>query len=271
MSASSTVHYPSVSLPNEGPPEGAASPPDPVVVATPSPPRRFTAFRLALLGGAVAATLIISRFLWVFPSIWIPRAMSPALRERDPMPPWSHATILSWAGMRGVVSLATALALPARFPGRDLIVFLAFCAILATLVLQGTTLGWLIRRLGVEAAEDEQPKPDTTNARSELAAAALAAVKAHGDGAGSQHTKAAAEVVQEYETRAERANVEGQDPEAAAVELEAQHKLRLVAIEAARAKLGEHTDRIDGEAHRALGEELDLEEQQIRRVLGDAT
>ena len=51
-----------------------------------------------------------------------------------------NPTVLAWAGMRGVVSLAAALALPAQFPERDIIVFLAFCAILATLVLQGTTL-----------------------------------------------------------------------------------------------------------------------------------
>ena len=226
--------------------------------------------RLALLGGAVAATLIVSRFIWVFPSIWAPRAMSPALRERDPMPPWSHATILSWAGMRGVVSLATALALPARFPARDLIVFLAFCAILATLVLQGTTLGWLIRRLGVEAADDELPEPNTVDARAELAAAALTAVKAHGGAASLEHAVAAAEVVREYEVRAERAKVEGQDPGVRAAEFEAQQHLRLAAVDAARAKLSEHTDQIDGEVHRALGEELDLEEQQARRALGES-
>jgi NhaP-type Na+/H+ or K+/H+ antiporter len=87
-------------------------------------------------------TLIVSRFLWVFPAIWLPRALSRAVRERDPMPPWSYPTVLSWAGMRGVVSLAAALALPAIFPGRDIIVSLAFCAIFVTLVVQGTTLGW---------------------------------------------------------------------------------------------------------------------------------
>jgi CPA1 family monovalent cation:H+ antiporter len=87
-------------------------------------------WQLAALGLAVSAALIASRFAWLFPATWLPRALSRSLRERDPMPPWSHVAVLSWAGMRGVVSLAAALALPAEFPGRDTILFLAFCAIL---------------------------------------------------------------------------------------------------------------------------------------------
>lgn len=67
----------------------------------------------------------------------------------------SQLTIISWAGMRGVVSLAAAVALLQDFPGRDPIVFLAFRAILVTLVLQGTTLGWLIRVLRVAEPADE--------------------------------------------------------------------------------------------------------------------
>lgn len=225
---------------------------------------------LALIGAAVSATLILSRFVWVFPAVWLPRVLSPSLRERDPMPPWSHPAILSWAGMRGVVSLAAALALPVQFPERDLIIFLAFCAILATLVLQGTTLGWMIRRLGVEEKETPLPEPETAQARVEIAEAALEAVKQQIDKEPpSEHAEAAAEVVHEFEARVEQASVEGQDPETRAEQLEAQQRLRLVAIEASRVKLKEQTDAIDAEAHRALAEELDLEEQQIRRALGE--
>src|SRR5919107_5571148 len=74
-------------------------------------------WHLAGLGLAISTALILSRFVWLFPATWLPRVLSPSLRERDPMPPWSHVTVLSWAGMRGVVSLAAALALPAEFPG----------------------------------------------------------------------------------------------------------------------------------------------------------
>ena len=77
----------------------------------------------------------------------------------------------------------------------------------------------------------------------------------------------AAELVEEYEVRSERASAE--DPQATAEQEEARHRLRLVAIDAAREKLKEHTDQVEAETHRALGEELDLEEQQIRRALGE--
>lgn len=222
---------------------------------------------LVLLGTAVSATVIVSRFVWVFPAMWLPRVLSRRVRAQDPVPPWSHPVVLSWAGMRGVVSLAAALALPLRFPGRDIIVFLAFCAIFATLVLQGTTLGWLIRRLGVEEDDAAQAAPELAHARAELAAAALDAVQTHLAQDGSEHSEAAAELVDEYAKRAERASVEGDDVEAKAGQLDAQQRLRLAAIDAARGKLSEHTDQIAGEAHRQLGEELDLEEQQVRRTL----
>jgi CPA1 family monovalent cation:H+ antiporter len=234
----------------------------------------YDAASLALLGLAVSATLIVSRFLWVFPTVFLPRMLSRSLRERDPLPPWSYPTVLSWAGMRGVVSLAAALALPATFPGRDIIVFLAFCAIFATLVVQGTTLGWVIRRLGLAEEEEEEdmplPEPDTAQARAELAAASLAAVQEHLENDGAEHAEAAKELVEEYKVRAERASIEGQDVETKTGQMEAQQRLRLTAIEAAREKLKDQTDQIDSDAHRALGEELDLEEQQIRRALGEA-
>ena len=226
--------------------------------------------RLALLGAAVSATLIVSRFLWIFPAAWLPRAMSKRLRETDPMPPWGQLTVLSWAGMRGVVSLAVALSLPTEFPGRDIIVFLAFCAIFATLVLQGTTLGWVLRCLKVEEPKAVLLEPETAQLRAEVASAARDAVKAQLDkGVVTEQSEAATDLVDEYEVRAERASVEGQDLESQAQKLEAQQHLRLVAIDAARAKLADQTDQVDAESHRTLVEELDLEEQQIRRALGE--
>ena len=226
--------------------------------------------RLALLGAAVSATLIVSRFLWIFPAAWLPRAMSKRLRETDPMPPWGQLTVLSWAGMRGVVSLAVALSLPTEFPGRDIIVFLAFCAIFATLVLQGTTLGWVLRYFKVEEPKAVLLEPETAQLRAEVASAARDAVKAQLDkGVVTEQSEAATDLVDEYEVRAERASVEGQDLESQAQKLEAQQHLRLVAIDAARAKLADQTDQVDAESHRTLVEELDLEEQQIRRALGE--
>jgi ribosome silencing factor RsfS/YbeB/iojap len=76
--------------------------------------------------------------------------------DADPVPPWQHSVLIAWAGMRGVVSLAAAFALPIvlanrhPFPGRSYILFLTFCVILTTLVFQGLTLPLLIRKLGVQ-------------------------------------------------------------------------------------------------------------------------
>ena len=103
------------------------------------------------LGLAVSATAIVARIVWVYPATYLPRFFSKSLRARDPYPPARAVFIISWAGMRGVVSLAAAFALPPDFPSRDLILFLTFCVIVATLVGQGLTLPWLIRHLGVLA------------------------------------------------------------------------------------------------------------------------
>jgi CPA1 family monovalent cation:H+ antiporter len=121
---------------------------------------------LALLPPALAisAVLIVVRLLWVFPAAWLPRQI-PAIARRDPLPPWSYITIIGWSGMRGIVSLAAALALPlttatgAPFPGRDAIAVVTFVVILVTLVGQGLTLipilQWLhVREEGDTAARD---------------------------------------------------------------------------------------------------------------------
>lgn len=107
-----------------------------------------------LYGIALAAVVIIVRMLWVFPAAWIPRWLSPRLRQTDPSPNVATLFVLSWSGMRGIVSLAAALALPyslgaAPFPERGVAIFFTFCVVFVTLVLQGLTLKPLIERLGV--------------------------------------------------------------------------------------------------------------------------
>jgi NhaP-type Na+/H+ or K+/H+ antiporter len=126
----------------------------------------------------MSVTLIVSRFVWVFMTGWLPGAFSRSEAPQSARPLWTHHAVVSWAGMRGVVSLAAALALPSNFPARDVIVFLAFCAIFATLI-QGTTLGWLVRKLEVIEPEKEAAEPAEALARAEIADAALEVVKEH--------------------------------------------------------------------------------------------
>jgi monovalent cation/hydrogen antiporter len=101
--------------------------------------------------------------LWVFPAAYIPRLLSRRLRERDPIPPWPQLVVLGWSGMRGIISLAIALALPytlgdAPFSQRSVMIFFTVCVVFVTLVFQGLTLGPLIERLGVTESSHGQKR-----------------------------------------------------------------------------------------------------------------
>ncbi|HYE06488.1 MAG TPA: Na+/H+ antiporter [Planctomycetota bacterium] len=111
---------------------------------------------------AVAATVIVTRIAWMFPAAYLPLMLSRRLRAIEGgAPPWQGVTVCAWAGMRGVVSLAAALALPRAsadgtpFPGRDVVVFATVVVIAATLLVQGATLAPLIRWLGLTASGDD--------------------------------------------------------------------------------------------------------------------
>jgi monovalent cation/hydrogen antiporter len=127
----------------------------------------------SLIGDAavISAVVIVTRILWIPIVAYLPRLISRRIRERDPYPPWQWPVVISWAGIRGAVSLAAALALPTNFPARDLIVFLTFSVILVTLVGQGLSLPWLIRLLHVE--DDGGAEREDAKARIKAAEAAL--------------------------------------------------------------------------------------------------
>ncbi len=131
-----------------------------------------------LIAGAwVSATAILVRFLWVPLAALIPRWLSGTLRERDPMPPWSGLFLISWTGMRGIVTLAAALALPVTtstggpFPFRSEIILISFTVILATLVFQGLSLPPIIRLMHLK--EDDGLEQEEAMAREHAATAAL--------------------------------------------------------------------------------------------------
>jgi monovalent cation/hydrogen antiporter len=113
--------------------------------------------RIAFVCAAVTLVVIVVRPIWVFPATYIPRLL-PGVREREPVaPPWTYPAGVSWAGMRGVVTLAAAFALPEDTPERDVLILLALVVVGATLLIQGATLPWVLRRLnlrGPDPAED---------------------------------------------------------------------------------------------------------------------
>ena len=127
--------------------------------------------RLTGYAALVCVTVIVTRIVWVPIFTYLPRWAIRSVREHDPYPPWQSPAVISWVGIRGAVSLVAALALPLDFPDRQLIVFLTFAVIVATLVIQGLTLPALIRVLGV--SDDGGVEREEAKARIKAAEAAL--------------------------------------------------------------------------------------------------
>jgi Na+/H+ antiporter len=113
---------------------------------------------LAIAAIVVSAVVIATRFVWMYPATYLPRWLIRAIRRRDPSPPWQWPFLLAFTGVRGIVSLTAALAIPftitggSPFPERNLILFLTFCVIFVTLVGQGLTLPVVTRALGLAHA-----------------------------------------------------------------------------------------------------------------------
>jgi monovalent cation/hydrogen antiporter len=144
----------------------------------------YGAGELALYALVVLATVIAARFVWVYPATYLPRLALTKVREREPSPRWTVPFVISWAGMRGVVSLAVAFSIPLTtdggrpFPARDLVLFLTFVAVIGTLVLQGFTLPKVIRLLRVPGRD---PRTETlAEAQAQSEASRMAAERLDG-------------------------------------------------------------------------------------------
>ncbi|MEU6310147.1 Na+/H+ antiporter [Streptomyces sp. NPDC047014] len=121
---------------------------------------------------AVFVVVVVARFVWVFPATFVPRWMSPRIREREPETDWKAPVIVGWAGMRGVVSLAIAFSVPMSVPHRDLILFLTFTTVIGTLVVQGLTLPPLIKALRLPPRDVQAETLAEAQAQSEASRAA---------------------------------------------------------------------------------------------------
>ncbi|MER9440490.1 cation:proton antiporter [Mesorhizobium sp. M0340] len=199
---------------------------------------------------AVLAIVIVSRLVWVLGCGAILRALARLGDEdrRKDAPTFRGGVLIGWCGMRGLVTLAAAFALPADFPGRDPIVLAAFTVVLGTLVLQGVSLKPLLSVLNL--------KPDQTVDR-EVAQARVAIMQAALDVLSSKTSSAAGAVREQY--AAQRAIAENPEDAQAATEYD---RLRLYAIKSQRDAL--ERLRIDGtigdEAYHRLEEEIDWSE-----------
>jgi CPA1 family monovalent cation:H+ antiporter len=224
----------------------------------------LSAATLAAYAAVVSLTVIVLRFAWVFAVLhapkWIARRMSN----------WRGAVFLSWAGMRGAVSLAAALALPLQtdagtpFPGRDLILFLTFSVILVTLVGQGLTLPLVIRVLGIE--DDGLDDRQDAKARIHAAEAALARLE---ELVGEDWVRedTAERVRGAYSFRTSRFRARLDDGDDGAIESRSQdyQRLRRELLDAERAALVElrRAGVIGNDVWLRVGRDLDLEDQRL--------
>ncbi|MEP6608162.1 MAG: Na+/H+ antiporter [Burkholderiaceae bacterium] len=231
--------------------------------------------QLTHYGLEISLVAIVMRFVWVFPATYLPRLLSAPLRRREPPPPWQYPFIISFTGVRGVVSLAAALSIPLMmtpdvpFAQRHLVLFLTFSVILVTLVLQGPTMPWLVRRLGlVERGSHEQRERAELEAQTRIAAARSALAELDQVLQRSELApEQAGRLRQLHEDRVghlERRSDRDGEGSRIAQELET---IELTLIRAERNYINQslRADRISDEIRRRIERDLDLREEELRR------
>ena len=224
---------------------------------------------------AIVLTVIVivaARFVWVYPAAYLPRWLSAKVARRDPLPPWQWLFFLAFVGVRGVVSLAAALAIPltigsgAPFPDRDLILFITFGIIVITLVGQGLLLPIVVRWLGLgRHAADEHDREQKAELAARTDALKLAQMRLEQIAANKQIAPEALAVLRARHDdrfgRLPNPNSDQSDPVAAAANIRSD----LIALERQYIYGLLREGRITDEARRRMERELDLEEAVIAR------
>jgi CPA1 family monovalent cation:H+ antiporter len=238
----------------------------------------ISARTLAIASVAVLTTVIVVRIAWVYVFAYLPRALSPRIRAGEPRPTPAQVFIVAWAGMRGVVSLAAAFAVPmttmsgAPFPGRPQLVFLTFVVVIGTLLLHGLTLPWLIKVLDIQNDETrlDALKEATAQTKAAHAAAERLDELLAAQPAGSDVYERAAKILRHWNDRRGNSAWEqlgrgddelGEGPAAAF------KRLRLEMLKAERETFIAERDagNIDDEVLRSVLRGLDLEEATLNR------
>jgi CPA1 family monovalent cation:H+ antiporter len=219
-------------------------------------------------GSVVTGAVMLIRFLWVFPATYLPHKVTPGTGFT---PPWQYPLLVSWTGMRGAVSLAAALAIPLHtdaggdFPAREIIIFCTYAVILATLLVEGLSLPWLIRWLGVE--EDSSllgaREAKARIAAAEAALARLAELKTEAWVPAPTHERMQAF----YDFRLRRFSAHLDDDDDGAIERGSQvyQRLRREVLEAERAAIIRlrNAGEINDDVMRRIEHDLDLEHARL--------
>lgn len=225
-----------------------------------------TSFWALKYAAVVCLAVIIGRIVWVYPGTYIPRIIK-RIRKAEPRPSLKLVTIVAWSGMRGIVSLAAALALPLTldgstpFPHRNLIIFITFCVIFSTLVLQGLTLRPLINWFNIKA--DDGVQQEEQHARMHLASSIIEHIEEN------YSLGLTAEVLNQlktkYEIRIERLRTDSTQRKLDDDQIREFHRIQHELLTKERKELLhlKHTDKISDEVMRKLEYELDLEETRL--------
>ena len=233
--------------------------------------------RALLAGALVSLTVILVRFVWVFPATYLPRWLIPAVRRADPSPDWRFPFLVSFSGPRGVVTLAAALSIPfsldgQSFPDREILLFTAFSVIVVTLVALAAALPIVVKLLGLTSAGQQEAaadKRDERRVRLEGIDAVLRALDTLPQGS----QPFARETIRRWHSdrraqliiTADETNQD--DPAAEASRLQ----LDLIEVERASVARAYADNRLTDEARRRIERELDLDEARIRHALASTS
>ena len=241
--------------------------------------RGYSLYDLVMSALIVCGVVIAARFIWMYPATYLPRWIFPSIARRDPSPPWQFPFVLAFTGVRGIVSLAAALAIPltiadgTAFPHRDLILFLTFSVVLVTLVGQGLLLPAVIRALGLANAgvrEHDAERAEEFSARRKAVHAALARLDEL-----AQEKQLPLSVLEPLRARhAERLRHvahRSDGDEAHRKQLEVHDSIEFVLICAERQQINElyRLGELKDEQRRRIERELDLREAHLVNVRGE--
>ena len=233
----------------------------------------YSMSELAISAAVVSAVVITARFVWMYPATYLPRWLFPPLKRRDPSPSWQWPFLLAFTGVRGIVSLAAALAIPLAtvngqpFPYRDLILFLTFAVILVTLVGQGLMLPWVIRALGLAHAGRRERHTERAEEHMARRQAIEAAIERLDQLAAERHLSE--EIVQpirsHHRDRLKHIKNRSDSDDSHRKLIELRDEIELLLLAAERQKINElfRSGKLKDEARRRIERELDVREAHL--------
>jgi Na+/H+ antiporter len=226
------------------------------------------ALRELWIGLLISLLVIVVRIAWVYPATYLPRLIFKGISRREGVPGWNYIFIIAWSGMRGIVSLASALAIPLRtddgrpFPGRDEIIFITFCVIFVTLVIQGLSLIPILKWLRIDGDDLREREVEVRVAALRAGIAGLHALEPTFDS--TEEWEVEGRILGEYEYRI--AHLLGRlDGTLTETDVAYDHRLQEKALAAERHEIARlrEAGEVPDEIFRDIHYDLDLAEERL--------